>query len=127
MNPPTLHWQHGRPIDSNVEQSPVWRMTGIRRQASINDDILVEKVDHFIARNFAKIVDESPEFTLLPCIKLRLILGVNDARRPCCDEDIANRALQYFQTLPHSFERIEQWIEQLAEKVCFSQSIKEML
>ncbi|VDN38623.1 unnamed protein product [Gongylonema pulchrum] len=48
--------------------------------------------------------------------QLRLILGVNDARRPCCDEDIANRALQYFQTLPHSFERIEQWIEQLAEK-----------
>lgn len=43
---------------------------GIRRQANINDDVLVEQVDNFIAKNFAQIVDESPEFTHLPLIKV---------------------------------------------------------
>lgn len=46
------------------------RISGIRRQANINDDVLVEQVDNFIAKNFAQIIDKSPEFTHLPLIKV---------------------------------------------------------
>ncbi|KAL3989587.1 Kelch motif family protein [Acanthocheilonema viteae] len=89
---------------------------GIRRQANINDDALVEQVDNFIAKNFAQIIDESPEFTHLPLIKVHLILNTDDTKRPCCGEDIALRVVQYFQSLPYANDRIEQWIEQLLEK-----------
>ncbi|VDM95034.1 unnamed protein product [Thelazia callipaeda] len=89
---------------------------GIRRQANIHDDVLVEHVDNFIAENFARIVDESPEFTHLPLIKVRLILSIRDTEQLCCGEDIALRALQYFQSLPHVTERTEQWIELLIGK-----------
>lgn len=53
------------------------KISGIRRQANINDDILVEQVDNFIAKNFAQIVDENSEFTHLPLIKV-LIKPLNE-------------------------------------------------
>ncbi|MCP9263143.1 BTB/POZ domain protein [Dirofilaria immitis] len=99
-----------------IENLNVMDCIGIRRQANINDDVLVEKVDHFIAKNFAQIVDESPGFTHLPLIKVRLILSNDDTKRFCCGEDIALRVVQYFQSLPHINDRVEQWIEQLVEK-----------
>ncbi|VDO27339.1 unnamed protein product [Onchocerca flexuosa] len=99
-----------------IENLNVMDCIGIRRQANINDDVLVEQVDDFIAKNFAQIVDESPEFTHLPLIKVRLILSIDDTKRLCCGEDIALRVVQYFQSLPHTSDRIEQWIEQLVEK-----------
>ncbi|CAG9536915.1 unnamed protein product [Cercopithifilaria johnstoni] len=99
-----------------IEYLNVMDCIGIRRQANLNDDVLVEQVDNFIAKNFAQIVDESPEFTHLPLIKVRLILNTDDTKRFCCGEDIALRVVQYFQSLPHANDRVEQWIEQLVEK-----------
>uniref|UniRef100_A0A915Q2E5 BTB domain-containing protein n=1 Tax=Setaria digitata TaxID=48799 RepID=A0A915Q2E5_9BILA len=99
-----------------IEHLNIMDCIGIRCQANINDDVLVEQVDSFIAENFAQIVDESPEFTHLPLIKVRLILSSDNTKLLCCGEDIALRAVQYFQSLPHANDRIEQWIEQLVEK-----------
>ncbi|VDK62487.1 unnamed protein product [Onchocerca ochengi] len=99
-----------------IENLNVMDCIGIRRQANINDDVLVEQVDNFIAKNFAQIVDESPEFTHLPLIKVRLILSTDDTKRLCWGEDIALRVVQYFQSLSHTNDRVEQWIEQLVEK-----------
>nr|CDP96048.1 BMA-TAG-147, isoform a [Brugia malayi] len=99
-----------------IENLNITDCIGIRRQANINDDVLVEQVDNFIAKNFAQIVDENPGFTHLPLIKVRLILSSDDIKKLCCGEDIALRVVQYFQSLPHINDRIEQWIEQLVEK-----------
>ncbi|VDM10693.1 unnamed protein product [Wuchereria bancrofti] len=99
-----------------IENLNVMDCIGIRRQANINDDVLVEQVDNFIAKNFAQIVDENPGFTHLPLIKVRLILNSDDIKQLCCGEDIALRVVQYFQSLPHTNDRVEQWIEQLVEK-----------
>lgn len=54
---------------------------------------------------------------MLSVLQMRLILSISDTKRLCCGEDIAKRALQYFQTLPRASDRLEQWIEQLMEKV----------
>ncbi|KHJ85026.1 kelch repeat protein, partial [Oesophagostomum dentatum] len=60
---------------------------GIRRQANFNDDVyLLGKVDNFIKENFAKIVDESVEFTQLPCIKTTLLYFEDDQRLTDCAE-----------------------------------------
>ncbi|EFO17675.1 hypothetical protein LOAG_10824, partial [Loa loa] len=99
-----------------IENLNVMDCIGIRCQANINDDVLVEQVDNFIAKNFAQIVDESPGFTHLPLIKVRLILSTEDTKQLWCGEDIALRVVQYFQFLPHANDRVEQWIEQLVEK-----------
>ena len=48
---------------------------GIRKQANFNNDVmLVGKVDSFINENFPQVVDESVEFTQLPCIKVCFVL-----------------------------------------------------
>lgn len=44
-------------------------------------------------------------------------MSIDDTKQLCCGEDIALRVVQYFQSLPHTNDRVEQWIEQLVEKV----------
>lgn len=90
---------------------------GIRRQANFNDDkYLLGIVDAFIQENFAKIVDESVEFTQLPCIKSRIIAPADDGRPANLEKGalLAQSALDYFNRLPH--ERIEHSIEMLTHK-----------
>lgn len=90
---------------------------GIRRQANFNNDaLLVGKVDTFIADNFPRVVDESVEFTQLACIKVRIIVNLDDAKQARIGMNLAERALHYFQRLPTNTDRAEQVIEQLAEK-----------
>ena len=44
---------------------------GVRKQANFNNDTnLMVKVDRFIRESFENIVNESVEFTQLPCIKV---------------------------------------------------------
>lgn len=90
---------------------------GIRRQANFNNDVfLVGKVDSFISENFPQIVDESVELTQLMCIKARILVNLEDAKQARAGTNLAERALQYFQALPTNTDRMEQVIEQLAEK-----------
>lgn len=88
----------------------------IRRQINISDDELVGQVDTFISANFPEIVEKNPDFTSIVCITVRLILEADGVKGLCYGDELAQRALLYFQGLPHSAERIDQWIEQLAEK-----------
>ncbi|KAK6740329.1 hypothetical protein RB195_008660 [Necator americanus] len=90
---------------------------GIRRQANFNNDVyLLGKVDTFIQENFEKIVDESVEFTQLPCVKTRIILPAEDGRAANLEKGthIAESALDYFNRLPH--DRAEHSIEMLTHK-----------
>uniref|UniRef100_A0A7I5E8I5 BTB domain-containing protein n=1 Tax=Haemonchus contortus TaxID=6289 RepID=A0A7I5E8I5_HAECO len=91
---------------------------GIRRQANFNDDkYLLSKVDAFIQENFEKIVNDSVEFTQLPCIKTRIIVPKEDGRRPSSLEKgalLAQSALDYFNRIPH--DRVEHSIEKLIHK-----------
>lgn len=48
---------------------------GIRKQANFNNDThLMGKVDRFIRESIADIVNDSVEFTQLPCIKVGMII-----------------------------------------------------
>ncbi|KAJ1359582.1 hypothetical protein KIN20_038413 [Parelaphostrongylus tenuis] len=90
---------------------------GIRRQANFNNDVyLLDKVDTFIQKNFESIVNESTEFTQLPCIKTRIIVPAVDARSTSLEKgsDLAQSALDYFNGLPH--DRAEHSIEMLTHK-----------
>ncbi|EYC15430.1 hypothetical protein Y032_0037g3517 [Ancylostoma ceylanicum] len=90
---------------------------GIRRQANFNDDVyLLGKVDTFIQENFEKIIDDSVEFTQLPCIKTRIIVPTEDGRRANLEKctNIAQSTLDYFNGLPH--DRVEHSIEMLTHK-----------
>ncbi|KAK6056786.1 kelch repeat protein [Cooperia oncophora] len=91
---------------------------GIRRQANFNDDTyLLSKVDAFIQENFEKIVNDSVEFTQLPCIKTRIIVPKDDGYRPSSLEKgalLAQSALDYFNRIPH--DRVEHSIEKLIHK-----------
>ncbi|KJH50480.1 kelch repeat protein [Dictyocaulus viviparus] len=90
---------------------------GIRRQANFNNDVyLLTKVDSFIKENFEKIINESVEFTQLPCIKSRIIVPTDDSRRTGFDKgsSIAQSALDFFNRLPH--DRVEHSIEMLTHK-----------
>ncbi|VDK17335.1 unnamed protein product [Anisakis simplex] len=90
---------------------------GVRKQANFsNDEQLVNKVDKFIADNFAQIVDHCVEFTQLTCIKVRIIVNLDDTKQTRCGLNLAERAVQYFQSLPTNSDRAELIIEQLAEK-----------
>lgn len=60
----------------------------------------------------------------LKTLQVRLILSTDDTKRLCWGEDIALRVVQYFQSLSHTNDRIEQWIEQLVEKVFPNQEKK---
>ncbi|CAJ0596273.1 unnamed protein product [Cylicocyclus nassatus] len=77
------------------------------------------KVDTFIQENFPKIVDDSVEFTQLPCIRTRIIVPVEDGQpieRVSIERgtSIAQSTLDYFNRIPH--ERIEHSIETLIYK-----------
>ncbi|VDM41072.1 unnamed protein product [Toxocara canis] len=90
---------------------------GVRKQANFsNDEQLVNKVDTFIADNFPQIVDQCVEFTQLTCIKVRIIVNLDDAKQTRCGMNLAERALQYFQSLPTNSDRADVIIEQLADK-----------
>uniref|UniRef100_F1KX05 Influenza virus NS1A-binding protein n=1 Tax=Ascaris suum TaxID=6253 RepID=F1KX05_ASCSU len=90
---------------------------GVRKQANFsNDEQLVGKVDSFISENFPQIVDECVEFTQLTCIKVRIIVNLDDAKQARSGMNLAERALQYFQSLPTNSDRAEVIIEQLADK-----------
>ncbi|VDK83386.1 unnamed protein product [Cylicostephanus goldi] len=103
---------------------------GIRRQANFNNDVyLMGKVDAFIQENFPKIVDDSVEFTQLPCIRTRIIVPAEDGRpveRVSIERgtSIAQSTLDYFNRLPH--ERIEHSIETLIHKIGASVLIVEI-
>uniref|UniRef100_A0A0N5ATC7 BTB domain-containing protein n=1 Tax=Syphacia muris TaxID=451379 RepID=A0A0N5ATC7_9BILA len=89
---------------------------GIRKQANFNNDVmLVGKVDSFISNNFQQVIDESPDFTQLPCIKVRIIVNLEDVKGRF-GLNLAELALNYFQSLPTYSDRVEQVIEQLSEK-----------
>ncbi|GMR30168.1 hypothetical protein PMAYCL1PPCAC_00363, partial [Pristionchus mayeri] len=69
---------------------------GIRKQANFNGDtLLMEMVDKFIMENAEAIVNDSVEFSHLPCVKTRIIVTL-DEMRSTGGESIAERALQYF-------------------------------
>lgn len=69
---------------------------GIRKQANFNGDtILMDTVDKFIMENAEAIVNDSVEFSHLPCVKTRIIVTL-DEMRSTGGESIAERALQYF-------------------------------
>lgn len=90
---------------------------GVRRQANFNDDrYLLAKVDAFIQENFVEIVDESVEFTQLPCIQTHIIVSVDTGRPVTLEQGalLAQSALNYFNHLPH--DRIEHSIELLMHK-----------
>lgn len=89
---------------------------GIRKQANFNNDLmLVGKVDSFISDNFHQVIDESSDFTQLPCIQARIIVNLEDVKSRF-GLNLAERALQYFQGLPTYSDHVELVIEQLAEK-----------
>ncbi|CAI5455785.1 unnamed protein product [Caenorhabditis angaria] len=91
---------------------------GIRRQANFqNDSSLMNNVDKFIKDNFSKIVNDSKEFTTLPCIQTRIIIPVNDGNVKTHAENnggLAEMALKYFQSVPH--DRAEHAIDILTCK-----------
>lgn len=68
--------------------------------------------------NFEKIINDSVEFTKLPCVKTRIIVPHSGNQ---VQEDVANamatRAISYFQSYPKISERVEQQIEALTQKV----------
>ncbi|GMT31315.1 hypothetical protein PFISCL1PPCAC_22612 [Pristionchus fissidentatus] len=69
---------------------------GIRKQANFNGDLfLMDTVDKFIVENAEAIVNDSVEFSHLPCVKTRIIVTL-DEMRATGGESIAERALQYF-------------------------------
>ncbi|VDM61915.1 unnamed protein product [Angiostrongylus costaricensis] len=90
---------------------------GIRRQANFNNDVyLLDKVDAFIQENFGSVVNESIEFTQLPCIKTRIIVPSVDSRSANLEKgsNLAQSALDFFSSLPH--DRAEHCIEMLTHK-----------
>ncbi|KAI6210553.1 BTB domain-containing protein [Aphelenchoides besseyi] len=91
---------------------------GIRRHANFNDDTyLVSKVDSFIVENFDKIIDDSLEFTKLPCVKAKIIVPRSEhLRNDNLAESLTMRALAYFQNYTKMSDRVEQQIEALVQK-----------
>lgn len=91
----------------------------VRRHANFNSDaFLVEKVDSFIGENFEKIINDSVDFTKLPCIKTRIIVhNEPENLREELATNMAARAISYFQTYSKMSDRVEQQIEALTQKV----------
>jgi influenza virus NS1A-binding protein len=78
---------------------------------------LVEKVDSFIGENFEKIINDSVDFTKLPCIKTRIIVhNEPENLREELATNMAARAISYFQTYSKMSDRVEQQIEALTQK-----------
>lgn len=102
-----------------AENLSIINCIGVRRHANFNNDtFLVDKVDSFIADNFEKIINDSVEFTKLPCVKTRIIIPHNDEEiHEEVAKGMAERAINYFQTYPKISERVEQQIEALTQKV----------
>ncbi|KAI3422523.1 hypothetical protein GPALN_013029 [Globodera pallida] len=118
-----------------AEHLTVSNCIGIRRQASLNEDLfLLKRSDTFIRDNFEAVVNESLEFAQLVCIKTRIIVPSGDGVRdfgasesdsarhkapflPSGDE-LAFRCLRFFQHRSRraAGERIDTYIDSLAEK-----------
>lgn len=93
---------------------------GIRKHANFNKDTyLVEQVDKFIVEHIDDIMNDSPEFNNITCIKSRIIVPTNALTNKEIGQIMSEKALEYFSKLAWIADRSDLQIESLAEKVCF--------
>uniref|UniRef100_A0A914VYK5 BTB domain-containing protein n=1 Tax=Plectus sambesii TaxID=2011161 RepID=A0A914VYK5_9BILA len=88
---------------------------GIRKCANYTNDVLLAStVDTFLKEHVAEVVENSLEFTQLPCIKVRVIIRSDQIAKEA-GTVLAEKALIWLQT-QHHFDRLEHHIENLVDK-----------